>query len=129
MTIGVAVILAAIAGALHWKVRTPRLVAWLALLAGIGAASVLAGYLSAVTSLRFYGVGIFTLVALIGGIVFWEEAVKQNGQHRVRTPVVAVVLGVALAFLGGNLGAAVRSAGSGVGNTISHSVTTSTGGR
>lgn len=101
MTIAGAVILAAIAGALHWKKRVPRFVAWLLFLVGVGAATTITGLLGGFTGVSVYGVGFFTVVAIVTAIFFWEEAVKRNGIHRVRTPLIALTFGVALMSAGG----------------------------
>lgn len=124
MTIAGAVILAAIAGTLHWKKRAPRFVAWLLLFVGLGAAGVIIQYVGAFTTASIYGVGIWTVIAIICGIVFFEEAIKRNGIHRARTPVVAVLLGVALVSLGGTAGNAIRQATQSGGQKINQSVTT-----
>lgn len=122
MTIAGAVILAAIAGALHWKERVPRVVAWLAFLVGVGAATTITGALGGLTAMSFFGVGLITVIAIVSAIFFWEEAVKRNGMHRVRTPIVAAVFGIALMSAGGGLfitlQEAVQQASSGVDNTI-----------
>lgn len=101
MTMIGAVILAAIAGALHWKHRVPRFVAWMLFLVGVGAAGTITGLVGGFTGLSIYGVGVFTVVAIVTAIFFWEEAVKRNGIHRVRTPLIALVFGVALMSAGG----------------------------
>jgi uncharacterized membrane protein YkvI len=124
MTIAGAVILAAIAGTLHWKKKAPRFVAWLLLFVGLGAAGVIVQYAGAFTGASIYGVGIFTLIAIICGIVFYEEAIKRNGIHRARTPIVAVLLGVSLVSLGGTAGNAIRHATQSSGTQINKSVTT-----
>ena len=124
MTIAGAVILAAIAGVLHWKRRAPRFVAWLLLFVGLGAAGVIVQYVGAFTKFSIYGVGVWTLVAIICGIVFFEEAIKRNGLHRARTPVVSVLLGVALVSLGGTAGTAIRHATQSSGTQLNKSVTT-----
>jgi len=110
MTITGAVILAAIAGALHYKQRVPRLVAWLAFIAGTGAAATIAGWLGGLSGLTIFGVGAFTVAAIITGIFFWEEAVKRNGIHRVRTPLIAVAFGVSLMSAGGALFGVMQNA-------------------
>jgi hypothetical protein len=102
MTIAGAVLLAAIAGALHWKKRLPRVVAWLLLCVGVGAAAEITSFIG-FKGINIYGVGIFSVLAIIGLIVFWEEAVKKNGLHRVRTPIVAVMLGVSIMSASGAL--------------------------
>lgn len=101
MTIAGAVILIAIAVALHYKQRVPRFVAWLVAIAGTGAATTIVGWLGGLGAVTFYGVGLFTIAAVISGIFFWEEAVKRNGIHRVRTPLVALLFGVSVMSAGG----------------------------
>lgn len=122
MTIAGAVLLAAIAVALHMKSRVPRVVAWLAFLVGVGAATTITGYLGGFTAMSLFGVGIISVIAIISAIFFWEEAVKRNGMHRVRTPLVAVIFGVALMSAGGGffntLQNAVQQASSSVDGTI-----------
>lgn len=120
MTIAAAVILAAIAGALHYKHRLPRLVAWLLLFVGIGAASEVVKYFTAVKGTSLYGVGIFSVLAIVGLIFFWEEAVKRNGIHRVRTPVVALILGVSIMSAGGTFWHSVQSDMNQGGSNLSH---------
>lgn len=122
MTIAGAVLLAAIAVALHMKNRVPRVVAWLAFLVGVGAATTITGYIGGFTAMSLFGVGVVSVVAIISAIFFWEEAVKRNGMHRVRTPLVAVIFGVALMSAGGGffttLQAAVQQASTSVDDTI-----------
>lgn len=128
MTIAGAVILAAIAGALHWKHRVPRFVAWLLLFVGVGAATVITNALGGFSGISIYGVGAFTILAIVGGIVFWEEAVKRNGLHRVRTPIVALAFGVALMGVGGTLGLnlqnAIKTGGTNVNKVVTDSIKT-----
>lgn len=125
MTLAGAVIVAAIAGTLHWKRRLPRVVCWLLLFVGVGAATVITGWLGGFTSVSIYGVGLFTIVALIAGITFWEEAVKRNGLHRVRTPVVALLLGVSLMGIGGTVGQNISHLVQTGGKNVDQAVTTS----
>lgn len=70
MTIAGAVILAAIAGALHYKHRVPRFVAWVLLLVGVGAAATITNLFGGFTGMNLFGVGVFTLIAIITGIFF-----------------------------------------------------------
>lgn len=125
MTIAGAVILAAIAFTLHWKSKAPRFVAWLFFFVGLGAAGVIMRYAgTSIRGLSIYGVGIFTVIAIVCAIVFYEEAIKRNGLHRVRTPVIAVLLGVSLMSLGGTVGDALTHASQSTGRQINKSVTT-----
>ena len=127
MSIATAVILAAIAATLHWKHRVPRLVCWLLLFVGVGAANMITGSPGGLSNISVLGVGIFTVVALFTGITFWEEAVKRNGMHRVRTPLVAVALGVSLMGVGGTIGSALSNAIQTTGVQVDKAVTDSIG--
>lgn len=129
MTIATAVILATIAATLHWKHRVPRLVCWLLLFVGVGSANVITGLAGGFTHMSIYGVGIFTIVAIFTGITFWEEAVKRRGMHRVRTPVIALVLGVSLMGVGGTIGNGLKSALRTTGQNVDKAVTTSINGK
>lgn len=128
MTIAGAVILAAIAGTLHWKRRVPRLVNWLLLFVGVGAATVITNALGGFSGISVFGVGVFTLVAVVAGIAFWEEAVKKNGLHHIRTPIVALAFGVALMGVGGTVGStinhAVQTGGQNVNKVVTDSIST-----
>jgi hypothetical protein len=124
VTATVAVLLAAIAATLHWKKRLPRGVAFMLALAGIGLSAEILKYIGAFKNFTILGVGIITVGAIVGLIIFWEEAVKRNGLHRVRTPVVAVLLGVCLAASGGAIGSLAHSIGNGGGSNVNKSVTT-----
>lgn len=128
MTIAGAVILAAIGGTLHWKRRVPRFVAWLMFLVGVGAATTIYGHLGGVTGMQLFGVGLVTVVAIAAAITFWEEAVKGNGLHRVRTPIIAVVFGVTLMSAGGGLFATVQQVVHGVSSSVDQTVTTNLNG-
>ena len=125
MTIAGAVLLAAIAGTLHWKRKAQRLVNWLLLFVGVGAAGVITQFLGGFSGVSIYGVGVFTVVAIVAGITFWEEAVKRNGIHRVRTPIIAIAFGVALMGVGGTFGHAVQNAVQTGGANVNRAVTTS----
>lgn len=124
MTIAGALFLAAFAAALHWKRRVPRLVAWVLLFVGIGAASVVLGWIPAIRGISILGVGIMGLLAIFLIVVFFEEAVKKNGLHRVRTPIVALALGVTLSAMGGTIGGALSGLFNGAGTQLSNAVTT-----
>lgn len=120
MTVAASVILLAIAGALHYKHRVPRLVNWLLLIASIGAAAQIVGYFGAFKGTSIYGVGIFSVLAIVGLIFFWEEAVKRNGIHRVRTPIVAVITGVSIMSAGGTFWHDVQNDVHQSGSNVSH---------
>jgi hypothetical protein len=124
MTITGAVILAIIAATLHWKKRAPRFVAWLLAFAGLGLAATIMKYVGGFTKFSVLGVGILTVTLIVCGIAFWEEAVKRNGLHRVRTPIVALLLGVSLATAGGTIGSLAHGAGNTGGQNINKAVTT-----
>lgn len=101
MSLAAAVIVAVIAATLHWKHKVPRFVAWLLLVVGLGAAQAIAGFFGGLGSMTVGGVAIFTILAIFGLIAFYEEAVKSNGLHRIRTPIIAVLTGVSVMTAGG----------------------------
>ena len=129
MTIAGAVILAAIAGALHYKHRVPRFVAWVLLLVGVGAAATITNLFGGFTGMNLFGVGVFTLIAIITGIFFFEEACKRNGLHRVRTPLIAVVFGVALMSASGSLFTTLQNAVQSGGANVDKAVTNNLNGK
>lgn len=122
MTIAGAVILAAIAVALHMKHRVPRIVAWLLFLTGVGAASMVAGVVGGFNGLSLFGVGVFTVGAIVTAIFFWEEAVRGNGLHRARTPLIALAFGVCLMSAGGAFFAALQDVVSKTGSSIDNTI-------
>lgn len=126
MTIAGAVILAAAAGTLIFYGRAPRLVAWLLLLVGIGATKEVTGFLGGFSNIAIYGVGIFSVLAVVGCIAFWNEGVKKHRWHRVRTPIISVAFGVALMSAGGgawaNLQSMVQSGTSNVDRAVTNNL-------
>lgn len=122
MTLAGAVILAAIAWPLHYKNKAPRFVAWLVLFVGVGAAAFITGIAGGFSAISIAGVGVFAVAAIVTGIFFFEEAIKANGYHRARTPVVALVLGVALMNIGGSLGGNIRNAVETTGTNVNQAV-------
>ena len=105
---GVAVILASLAGVLLWKKKAKKSVAWLALFAGLFGSYTVVGWLGAFATSRILGVGILTLIVIVGGVIFWHEAVKLNGHHQYRTPVIGFAVGVALTASFGGVQHAVQ---------------------
>jgi hypothetical protein len=120
-----AVILAVIAGTLIWKKRAPRFVAWALLFVGLGAAGVIMSYVgTSLTGLSLYGVGAFTIIGIFCGLVFWFEVVKRDGAHRVRTPLVSLMLGVSLMNVTGTVGSFLRHLGQSSSAQVNKSVST-----
>lgn len=95
MTLAGAVILAAIAITLQWYDVAPRFVACMLLIVGIGSAAVVAGFLGGFGHTSVGGASIFSIVAVASLVAFYQEGIKGNRRHRIRTPIVAVVCGVA----------------------------------
>lgn len=94
---GIAVILAALTGICLWKLNKDRKsVAWLALFAGLFGSYTVLGWIGTLATGSIFGVGILTLIIIVGGFIFWHEAVKGNGYHRYRSPFVGFAVGVAL---------------------------------
>jgi hypothetical protein len=122
MSIAGAVLLAAIAVALHMKHRVPRIVAWLLFLVGVGAAATITGLVGGFSGISLFGVGVFTVGAIVTAIFFWEEAVRSNGLHRVRTPLIALAFGVCLMSAGGAFFAALQNVVDKTGSSIDNTV-------
>lgn len=93
---GVAVIFATILAITLWKGSGKRWPAWLALATGLTGSYIVLGWLGSLATLSIYGVGIITLAVIGCGLTFWHEAVKGKKAHKIRTPVIGFVLGVAL---------------------------------
>lgn len=94
---GAAVILLGIVAILAWKgVKGHKLLAWIALAAGLCGSYVVVGYLGSLATYSVYGVGVIALVIIFGTLIFWFEVIKSRKPHKTRTPAVAFALGVAL---------------------------------
>lgn len=93
---GIAVILASVVGVCLWKKKGKKSVAWLALLAGLFGSYTVLGWIAGLATASILGVGILTLILIVGGLIFWHEAVKLTGHHQYRTPIVGFAVGVAL---------------------------------
>ncbi|MFG2001647.1 hypothetical protein ACGFNU_21095 [Spirillospora sp. NPDC048911] len=130
MTLAGAVILAVIAGALHLKHRVPRVVAWLLLFVGFGASSTVTGFLGAdLSAVAIGGVTIATIAAIGTLIYFWEEAVKCNGLHRVRTPLVALACGASIVLAGGSFFQMIENAAQKTGANVDEAVVSNLNGK
>ncbi len=122
MTLAGALFLAVIAGALHYKRRVPRVVAWLTAFAFASGAAFITGVLGGFSSISIAGAGICALAAIGAGIFFWEEAVRNNGYHRVRTLVVAGVFGYAVMNITGSVGIHIHNAVETTGTRVNQAV-------
>lgn len=112
-----------------WKhKKASKLVGWLALLTGLAGAGIVVAWLGALSYTKVLGVGIFTVLALVGLRICWHELVKGRDLHRFRTPIAAFVTGVALMNVGGVLGNAAQSAHQHEVNTVSRVTQSGTGG-
>lgn len=125
-----AVFLFAIAGIWIWKRRFPRVVAWLLLFAGGGIAGSAVNLLGGnIQHMSVGGVALFSVIAIGGLIIFYEEAIKQNGHHRVRTNIVAVVTGIAVMTAPASFFTGVQNAGNSLRTNLNQSVNTSLNGK
>ncbi|MFF5261414.1 hypothetical protein ACFY4C_20925 [Actinomadura viridis] len=118
-----------IALALHLKHRLPRFVAWLVLFVGLGAASTVSGWVGGLDGINLYGVGLFTIGAIFTAVFFWEEAVKRNGMHRTRTPLIAFAFGISLVLAGGSFFQAVERALDTAGSNVDKAVVNNLNGK
>lgn len=106
----VAVLLAIVLIINIWKKGSPRFNGWLGLAVGLTGASIILSWIGNFATLQIYGVGIMTAIAIGGGFVLWHELVKKRGLHRIRTPLIAIMTGVAFMTVGGVVGTAAQSA-------------------
>lgn len=112
-----------------WKhKKASKLVGWMALLTGMAGAAIVVAWLGALSYTKVLGVGIFTVLALVGLRICWHELVKGRDLHRFRTPIAAFITGVALMNVTGVIGNAARSADQHVTNTVSRVTQSGTGG-
>lgn len=93
---GIGLLLAGIVGICIWKKHGKKFPAWLALLAGMFASVTVIGWLGGLATISIVGVAVTTVVLILGGLVFWLEAVKAKGHHPYRTPIIGFAVGVAL---------------------------------
>lgn len=128
MTLAGSVILASIAVALLWKGKLKRFSCCLLLLAGTGLTSVVGGLVGGFAGASLFGVGIFSIIAVVGSIFFWTEVVMKNdpdGQpafREKRTPIVSVVTGIAVMAASGSLWAALQGALQSTGSQVDQTV-------
>jgi len=105
---GIGLLLAGIVGICMWKNHGKKLPAWLALVAGMFGSVTVIGWLGGLADISIVGVAITTVVLILGGLVFWIEAVKAKGHHKYRTPIVGFLVGVALTASFGGVQHAVQ---------------------
>jgi hypothetical protein len=108
MEIWAALILIAIAGALFYIQRVPRIICWLAFIAGTGFAAVFSGWIlgiptgtAAVWTTRICG-----LAGIVGLIIFAHDALPKLGRpRRWQTPVLGLLVPTLVAIgIGGVVG-------------------------
>jgi hypothetical protein len=115
---GAFVVLAAITLTMAWKKHRPRWVAIFAAATGLAGATPILGWLGGLASAQILGAGIATVISIVGAIIMWHEVVKNNGRHKVRTPVVAFIWAVALMAVGGAAGHAAHQFSHGIISTV-----------
>jgi hypothetical protein len=117
---GAAVILLGILAIMLWKGVGKKSPAWIALAAGLCGSYIVVGYLGGLSGYSLAGVGITALIVILGGFVFWLEAVRGHKPHHIRTPVTAFILGVALMSGSSAVQGAVSHATTSVTNVVNH---------
>lgn len=93
---GIGLLLAGVVVVLIWKKHGKKPPGKLAFLAGLFASGTVLGWLGGWAFSTVAGTAITLIVLVIGGAIFWLEAVKGNGHHWHRTPAIAFAVGVAL---------------------------------
>ena len=112
-----------------WKhKKASKLVGWLALFTGLAGAGIVVAWLGALSYTKVLGVGIFTVLALVGLRICWHELIKGRDLHRFRTPIAAFITGVALMNVTGIIGNAAHAADQHVTTTVSNMTQSGTGG-
>lgn len=126
---GAAVILGTILAITLWKGAGKRFPAWLALATGLTGSYIVIGWLGSIAALNIYGVGIITLAIIACGLIFWHEAVKGKKAHKIRTPVIGFILGVALMAGTGGVHTVVQHGTSNLTSVVQHGESKLGGGR
>lgn len=127
ISIGVGVVLAAVAGVLIWKQTMRKLAAILALLAGLCLSAWIVRYAGTLTGYSIGGVGIVTALLIILAIIFVHE-LRGYGSHVWRTPVVGFVLGVLVMTAGGSVGQIGHNAQQATVTGVHNATSSATGG-
>ena len=117
---GAFVVLAAITLTMAWKRHRPRWVAVFAAATGLAGAAPILGWLGGLASAQILGAGVATVISVAGAIIMWHEVVKNNGRHKVRTPLVAFVWAVAMMAVGGAVGHIAHQFSHGIITTVDH---------
>jgi len=117
---GAAVILAGILAIQLWKGVGKKSPHWIALFTGLAGSYIVVGWLGSLATYQVYGVGIIALVIIFGSFLFYLEVVKNKKPHKIRTPITAFVLGVALMAGNGGVQHVVQHATTNGTNVVSH---------
>jgi len=118
---GIGLILAGIVAICIWKGHGKKLPAWLALFAGLFGSYTVLGWLGGIAADTVAGIAITTVVVILGGFLFWLEAVKDKGHHKWRTPIIAFAVGVALMAGNGGIQHAVQQGTVHLTSVVQHS--------
>jgi len=117
---GAAVILIGILAIMLWKKVGKKSPAWVALAAGLCGSYLVIGYLGSLAGYALAGVGITALIIILGGFVFYLEAIRGHRPHHIRTPLTGFILGVALMAGSGGVQNVVQHATTQVTNVVNH---------
>jgi hypothetical protein len=104
----VGVFLAVILAIQLWKKSSSRFTPVLATAVGLCCSALIIGWLGTIAEATIFGAGIIGLADLAGALVLWHEVVKKRGFHKMRTPMIALAWGIALAASGGAVGNAAH---------------------
>jgi hypothetical protein len=117
---GIGLLLVGLAGVLIWKDHAPKARAWLALVGGAFAAGTIVSWLGGMAYASIAGASIFLVILVVGGLVFWLEAIKGKKPHKVRTPVIGLAVGVALTASFGGVQHVVQQSTVNLTSVVSH---------
>jgi hypothetical protein len=105
---GIGLLLAGIVAICIWKNHGKRSPAWLALLAGMFGSGTVLSWLGGLVDISVVGIALTTVVLVLGGFLFWIEAVKGKKPHQWRTPIIGFAVGIALTATFGGVQHAVN---------------------
>ena len=117
---GIGLLLAGIVVICIWKDHGKKFPAWLALVAGAFGSFTVLGWLGGLATYSIVGVAITTVVLILGGLIFWLEAVKNKKWHKHRTPIIGFAVGVALTATFGGVQHVVQHSTTQVTTFVSH---------
>jgi hypothetical protein len=111
---GVGLILAVIAFIQWRKSNGAKSVCWMALISAMLLSGSILSWLGILTQVTIFGIGIMPVALVASGLLFYHEVIKGRGLDYIRSPLVAIVLGVSIMAVGGTITGLGQQATNGV---------------